>query len=149
MGKFLHLKKMKAAEIHSELVLFFVHYAYTLPSVHYWVNEDDPRSGSPPPGDVDAANLKRLLEAVFSSLWTFSEDLHIPKGTIWEYMTNSLGFQCRHFKWFSYMVTKEFQRKRADGAKALLKVLDVQSCIDFPDAITRDESQIFLKTGPG
>jgi hypothetical protein len=81
-----------------------------------------------------------LFEAPFSSLRTLSEDVHIPRVTVWEYMTKSLGLQCHHFKWVSYMLTEELRRKRVDGAKALLKVLEGQSHIGFRDVITGDES---------
>jgi hypothetical protein len=89
--KFLHFKKMKAAEIHSKLTLCFDDDAYTLVSVHYWVHEfkigrisiwDDPRPGRTSLDDIDAAILKQLLEAPFSSLRTLSEDLHIPMITV-------------------------------------------------------------------
>jgi hypothetical protein len=93
-------QNMKAAEIHSELALCFGDDAYTLASVHHWVHEfkigrvsinDDPRPGRPPLDDVDAAVLKRLREAPFSSLRTLSEDLHIPRVVMWDHMTKPLG----------------------------------------------------------
>jgi hypothetical protein len=105
--KFLHFKKMKSPEIHSKFALCFDDDAYTLASVHHWVHDfkisrvsigDDPRPGRPPLDDVDAAILKRLLEAQFSSLRTLSEDLHIPRIAVWEHKTKYLGLQCHHFK---------------------------------------------------
>jgi hypothetical protein len=45
------------------------------------------------------------------------------------------------------MVMEELWRKRVNGAKALLKVLEAQSHINFRDVITGDESWIFLNRG--
>jgi hypothetical protein len=146
---FLHFKKMKAAEIHSELALCFGNDTYTLSFVHHWVHEfkmsrvsveDEPRSGRPSLDDVDAAILKQLLETPFFSLRTLSVNLHIPKVAVCEHMTKSLGLQCRHFKWVPCMLTEDLLRKGIDGAKALFKVLEVQSHIGFRDAITGNES---------
>jgi hypothetical protein len=36
-----------------------------------------------------------------------SEELHIPKVTIWKHMANSLGLQCRHFTWVSSRLTED------------------------------------------
>jgi hypothetical protein len=46
------------------------------------------------------------------------------------------------------MLTEELRRKRVDGIKALLKIPETQSHIDFRDVITEDESWIFLNIGP-
>jgi hypothetical protein len=75
--------------------------------VYHWLHElkidrvsigADSRPEKPPLDDVDAAILKRLLEAPFSSFQTLSEDLHIPRITVREHMTKLLGLQCRHSK---------------------------------------------------
>jgi hypothetical protein len=104
---FLYFKKMKDAEIYSELALCVGDGAYTLASVHHWLHEfkigrvsigNDLRPGTPPLDDIDAAILKRLLEIPFSSLRTLSEDLQIPRFTIWKHMTKSFGLRYRHFK---------------------------------------------------
>jgi hypothetical protein len=151
--KFFHFKKMNAAEIHSELVLCFGDNAYTLASAHHCVHEfkigrvsigDDPRPGRPPLDDYDATILKRLLEAPLSSLGTLNKDLNILRITVWEHMTESLSLQHCHFKRVPNMFTEELRRKRVDGAKALLKILETQLHIGFGDVITEDESWIFV-----
>jgi hypothetical protein len=38
------------------------------------------------------------------------------------------------------MLTEELRRKRIDGAKALLKIMDAQPYIDFHDVITENEN---------
>jgi hypothetical protein len=105
--KFLYFKRMNTSEIHSELALCFGDDVYTLASVHHEIHEfkiggvsigDDLRPGRPPLDDIDGAILKQLLETPFSSLWTLSENLHIPRITVWEHITKSLGLQCRLFK---------------------------------------------------
>jgi hypothetical protein len=154
--KFFHFKKMKAAELHNGFALSFGDDAYTLASVHRWVHEfkigqvsieDDPRPGKPLLDDYDATILKRPLEAPFSSLRSLSEDLHIPRITVWEYMTKSFGLQCCYFKLVSNMFMEELRKKQVDGAEALFKVLETQPHIDFRDVITRNESWIFLNIG--
>jgi hypothetical protein len=98
---------MKTIEIHSEHVLCLDDDAYTLTSVYYSVPEftigevsfrDDQRLGKPPLYDINATVLKRLLESPFSPLRTLSEHLNIPRMTVWEQMTKSLGQECRDFK---------------------------------------------------
>jgi hypothetical protein len=99
---------MKATELHSKFALGFSDdNAYTLASVHHWIHEfkigrvligDDPRPEKPLLDDFDAAILKRLLETVFFSLKTLSEDLHISRITVRDHMVKPLGLQCRHSK---------------------------------------------------
>jgi hypothetical protein len=94
------LQKKKAVEIHNKLALCFSDDAYPLASVHHWVHELKTRRistkticrpGRLPLDDIDAAILKQLLEAPFSSLRTLSEDLYISRVTVWEYMNKSFG----------------------------------------------------------
>jgi hypothetical protein len=145
--KFFHFKKMKAVEIHSELVLRFGDDAYTLASMYHWIHEfkigrvsigDDPRPGRPPLDDYNATILKRLFEAPFSSLGTLNDNLNIPRIMVREHMTKSFGLQYRHFKRVPNMFTDELRRKRVDGAKTLLKILETQLHIGFGDVITED-----------
>jgi hypothetical protein len=42
---------------------------------------------------------------------------------------------------------EELRRKRIDGAKALLNLLEAQPHIDFHDIITGNENWILLNTG--
>jgi hypothetical protein len=46
------------------------------------------------------------------------------------------------------MLTEELRRKRVDGAKALLKVREVQSHIGFRDIITGNENSAFVNINP-
>jgi hypothetical protein len=98
---------MKIVEIHSEFMLCFSNDAYTLASVHHEVHEfeisrvsieDDSQPGFPLLDDFDITILKRLLEAAFSSLYMSSDDLYIPKVTVWEHITMSIDLQYRYFK---------------------------------------------------
>jgi hypothetical protein len=151
--KFFHFKKMKAAKIRNELALCFSSDAYTLASVYHWVHEfkigrvsigDDPRPERPPLYYYDHTILKRLFETPLSSLRMLNEDLNIPRVTVWEHMAKFLGFQCRHFKLIPNIFTEELRRKRIDGVKALLKILEAHLHIAFGNVITEDESWIFL-----
>jgi hypothetical protein len=118
--KCLYFKKMNTIEIHKEFALRVGNDASIPASVHHWLHafkigrvsiKNDPRPGSSPLDDIDIAILKKLLRAPFSSLRRFSEDLSIPRVTLWVQMTNSLRLQCGHFKQVSSMITEELRRK--------------------------------------
>jgi hypothetical protein len=75
-----------------------------------------------------------------------SDDLGIARVPVWEHVTMWLGLECRNFKWARDMLTNVLRRKRIDGAKALLKVLESQVRIALRDLITGDRSWTFLNT---
>jgi hypothetical protein len=125
---------MKLIEIHEELVHAFGEESYTLASVKHWIHElktsrailtDDLRPGRPSIDHIDAFILKQLSESPLASVRSLSEDLRIPKTTIWRGLTESLQLKSRHFKWVPSMLTKELRQKRVDGARALLDTLEV------------------------
>jgi hypothetical protein len=95
---------------------------------------DDPRAGRPPLDDVDAAILKRLLEALFSSLRTLSEDLHIPRVTVWEHTTKYLSLQCHHFKWVCQFTYKSAKHVSLTFLLASRNFLVPSDCGTFPQS---------------
>jgi transposase len=98
---------MKLRDICHKLTLVFDEEAYTLSSVKRWIHElktggtimtDDPRSGRPSIDHIDVLILKQLSETLFASVRSLSEDVKIPKTTVWWRLTESLQFKSRRFK---------------------------------------------------
>jgi hypothetical protein len=125
--------------------------------VKHWIHElktgrailtDDLRPGRPLIDHVDALILKQLSESPFASVRSLSQNLRIPKTTIWRRLTESLQLKSRHFKWVPYMLTEELRQKRVNGVRALLDTLEVQQRIGFHDIITGDESWFYLDVAP-
>jgi hypothetical protein len=123
--KYLHFKMMKITQTHRELTSCFVDDAHTPASVKYCMHEfktgrvskeDGPRPGRVPLDHIDAAIVKRLLIAPFSSVQTLTNDLDIRIVMIWEHMIIPLGLQCRNFNWASEMITNELRMELANGA---------------------------------
>jgi hypothetical protein len=105
--KFLRFKGMKLRDIHHELTEVFGEEAYTLASIKRWIHElktsrtimtDDPRPRRPSIHHIDVLILKQLSGTPFASVRSLSEDLKIPKTTVWRWLTESLQFKSRHFK---------------------------------------------------
>jgi hypothetical protein len=151
--KILQFKRIKLRDIQQELTLVFGEESYTLASVKRCIHElktgrttmtDDPRPGKPSIGHIDVLILKHLRESPFASVQSLTEDLKIPKTSVWRRLTESLQFKSRHFKWVPYMLTEELRQKRVDGARTLLDALEAQQRIGFRDVIAGDESWIYL-----
>jgi transposase len=138
--KFLRFKGMKLRDIHHELTLAFGGEAYTLASVKHWIHEletgriiltDDTRSGRPSIDHIHVLILKQLSETPFPLVRSLSEDLEIPKTTVWRRLTESLQLKSRHFKCVSYTLTEELRQKRVDEASNLLGRWMHNSRLDF------------------
>jgi hypothetical protein len=148
---------MKLRDIHHEFTLVFGGEAYTLASARRWIHElktnrtimtDDPRPGRTSIDHIDVLILKQLSETSFALVQPLSEDVKIPKTTVWRRLTESLRFKSRHFKWVPYMLTEELRQKRVDGARTLLNALEAQQRIEFRDSVTGDEGWIYLHMSP-
>jgi hypothetical protein len=120
-------------DIHNKLTLVFGEDAYTLDSVKRWIHElktgrtimtDDRRPGRPSIDHIDVLILKQLSETPFESVRSLSEELKIPKTTVWRRLTESLQFKSCHFKRVPYMLTEELRQRRVDEACTLLDPLE-------------------------
>jgi hypothetical protein len=151
--KFLRFKGIKLHDIQHKLTLVFGEEVYALSSIKCWIHElktgrtimtDDPRPGRTPMDHIEVVILKQLSETPFASVRPLSEDLKIPKITVWRRLTESLQFKCLHFKWVPSMLIEELGQKRVDGARTLLNALKAQQRIEFRDIVTGDEIWIYL-----
>jgi hypothetical protein len=90
---------------------------------------DDLRPGRTSIDHIDVLVLKQFSETHFASIRPLSDDLKIPKITVWRPLTESLQFKSRHFNWVPSMLTEELRQKRIDGARTLLDALEAQKRI--------------------
>jgi hypothetical protein len=154
---FLRFKEMKLRDIQHKLTLIFSEQGHTLFSVKRWIHwlktgrtimTDDPRPGRHSIDHIDVLILKQLSETPFASVRSSSEDLKIPKITVWLLLTEFLQFKSRHFKWAPSLLTEEHHQKRVDRTRTLLDALESQQRIGFRDIVTGDESWIYLHMNP-
>jgi hypothetical protein len=155
--KFLKFKRMKLRDIHHKLTRVFDEEAYTLVSVKRWIYElktgrtimtDHLQPGTLSIDHIDVLIMKQFSETPFASVRSLSEDLKIPKTTVWRRLTESFQVKSRHFKWVPYMLTERFRQKRVDGARTFLNALEAQQRIEFRDIVTADEGWIYLHMIP-
>lgn len=154
---FYYKKGKTPQQIHPKLVAVYEKDAYTLKSVEYWYHQfkcgrnnvdDASKTGRPPLDDVDARILSTLNDYPFATLSMLSDACNCSIGTIYNHLTNILGYKNYTLQWVPYFLTDELKEKRLKGANELKAALIEESKKDFQKLITGDQSWFFLTYEP-
>lgn len=154
---FYYLKGKTPLKIHQKLVDTYQCNALKQKTVEYWYHEfkcgranidDNPRSGRPPLDDLDAIILTTLTQYPYSSVSQISEACGCSYGTIYNRLTEVLGYKNYTLRWVPYCLTNDLKNKRKNGAQQLKSILISESQNDFSNLITGDQSWFFLSYEP-
>ncbi len=144
---------MKAKQIHNSLVFAHGNGAYSLTSVHRWMQrfmtnndvDDRPRSGRPT--KITGQFLQDLQAAVRrqppSSLAQLSTDLGVSVGTVHKALRKCLGFTKRPSRWIPHLLTDPQCQRRVNVCRTLLR-MNAQNRDFLHSIVTMDESWFFV-----
>jgi histone-lysine N-methyltransferase SETMAR len=153
--QYLSLKGLNATEIHADMeatlgrnvIGYSTITLYLRETLFCSSNQDEPSSDIPIGLDEsDLAILSSLDENPFASVRQLSRLTHLPRMTVYNRLTQTLGFTARHLRWVPHILSGIQKETRVELSKQLLKVLEVQEDRAWHDIITLDESWFYLTT---
>lgn len=110
--------------------------------------DNKPRTGRPQLDDLNAIILKTLTEYPFSSVSQISDVCGCSYGTVYNCLTDVLGYKNYTLRCVPYSLTNDLKKKRINSSLVLKSVLVSDSQKDFNNLITGDQLWFFLSYEP-
>lgn len=152
-----YLKGKTPLTIYEKLTETYQNNAMKLKAIQYWYHEfkcgrsnvnNIPKSGRPPLDDIDAVILKTLTDYPFATLSMISEICDCSIATVYNHLTDILGYKNYTLRWVPYSLTCDLKNRRKNGAQQLKQTLLTESKTDYNHLITGDQSWFYLSYEP-
>ena len=147
--QFLYRAGNSNKEIHESLKRIYGKDAYSASAVQYWTQqfklgrksvEDEPRSGRPRDDVYRTIIQNEVEEDPYCSIRLIAKKTKIAISTVFQIMTQELGYQYKHLHWIPHNLTFEMKQNRVSQSKQILNSLQTAQRSHFNNILTGDES---------
>ena len=152
---FLNKQGKNATEINQEIISCFPEIAPSYSAITRILRSQKIQSQSSPrmilqKNQCQRENINKILKALkdfpFASVRQIEKVTGIPKSTIFDILTKSLGYTSRHLKWIPHFLNQEQKKNRIELSKRLLKTVQRARRYSYELFLTGDESWFYLET---
>jgi hypothetical protein len=95
--------------------------------------------------EADQAIMFALDENTFASVWQLSRLTRRPSTTVYQCLTQSLGFAARHLRWLPQVLSHAQKANRVDMSRRLLRMLEVQHGRFWHAIVTLNELWFYVR----
>ena len=147
---------LEVKEIKQRLDIQFGLEAYSMKTIYKWKNSrlfpketeaEKVKPGRKPDEQLLICIQRILHEEPFSSIRYIAHKLKEDPSTVWRYVTRELGLVFKASRWLPHSLDFGQKKKRVQGAKDLLCVLQQLEKRQFRGIITGDQSWFTFKYG--
>jgi hypothetical protein len=96
--------------------------------------------------DSNEAILLALTEKPFASVGQLSRLTHLPRSTVYRWLTQSLRFHVRHLRCVPHRLTTAQESNRVEFSRQLESMFEIQQVRYWHNIVTLDESWFYLST---
>jgi hypothetical protein len=155
---YLSLKGLNAVEIHNGLAATLKGEAKSDSTVTPYLRKpsfSSPKkrqpyeSPAPIPNELDEAVLLDVSEKPFASVRQLARKIHLHYFTVYNHITNELGFTVRCFRWVPHFLSEPNKHNRIQLSSELFEMLQHQKDREWHDIITLDEFWFYFATDHG
>ena len=144
-------------EIHDSLKRIYKDRAYSPSAIQYWTQQfklgrkdvqDEPRSGRPREEIYRYIIQNEVDDDPYCSIRMIAKKTKIAVSTVFQIMTQELGYRYKHLHWIPHNLTPEMKKNRVTQSKVILNHLQTAKRSHFTNILTGDESWFVYENQP-